>query len=104
MEVSALAQTLEQFVRGQIDCDTFQDRLEGVVYFRYADTKERSVELSGVVLPTILFGRAELQAQLQRFLRGDLNRRQVSDWAATLRLMDCFELEASDKEPDVAWV
>ena len=97
-----LEQTLEQFVRGQIDLDTLEDRLEGIVRFRFADTNERSVEFSAV-LPTVFFGRSELQAVLKRFLRGDLKRRQVSDWAATLRLLDCFDLEASDEQPDIAW-
>lgn len=103
MEVSVIARALKEFGFGQLGLAGLETRLEGVVQLRFADTNERSVELRGEALPTIVLGKAQVQVVLERFLRGELDRREVSDWAAAIRLLDCFEFESPDEASDAAW-
>lgn len=51
------------------------------------DTNQRAVEFHGL-LPTVYFTREHIDAQLQRFLAGKVSARELSDWAAILRLLD----------------
>lgn len=87
-----LKDDLDKFVEGHLTVADLQTALDGLVRFRYADRDERLVEGSVSALPTTRFSSADVERVLHRFLKGELSRREVSDWAATLRLLDAFEL------------
>ncbi len=102
MSDTAIA-VLADFVKGGATFEELQDALEDVVRFRYADTNERSVEILTSKLPKTSFRQEDVEALLQRFLEGKITARESSDWAATVRLLDCFELEAPHTHIDVVW-
>lgn len=94
---------LAEFARGEIDLEELEEALAGFVRFRYADTDERSVEFLKGPLPAVRFRKDDVERLLRRYLRGELTPREASDWAATLRLLDCFEHTASEPDTDAVW-
>lgn len=99
-----IATDLKSFVEGRLSLSDLETALEGRVRFRYADRDERLVEGSISSLPLTAFSAADVERALRRFLRDDLSRRDLSDWAATLRLLDIFEVTRSDAAiADTVW-
>lgn len=100
--ISDITASFKRFAAGEIDLCTLEDALDGRVRFHFFDTNERSIEILDPSLPSVVFSAADIEATLRRFLRGDLTRRQVSDWAAVLRMLDAYELAAGGR-PDTVW-
>ena len=95
---------LRSFVEGRLSITDLETALDGLVRFRYADRDERLVDGSISSLPITAFSAADVERTLRRFLQGDMSRRDVSDWAATLRLLDIFEVAPSDAAiADAVW-
>jgi hypothetical protein len=69
---------------------------------RFWDTDERSVEHTET-LPIVRFGRDDVDVQLRRFLSNGISARDLSDWAATLRLLGCFEVDEPDPGSSEVW-
>jgi hypothetical protein len=69
---------------------------------RFWDTNERSIE-HAETLPVVRFGRADVDAQLHRFLSRGISARDLSDWAATLRLLGSFEVDEPDPGSSHVW-
>lgn len=86
---------LERFVSGGISPDELKVCVEQRARFRFLDTSERSLQGIGA-LPRARFTRADVDRQLIRYLAERLSAEELSDWAATLRLSDCFEADESD--------
>jgi hypothetical protein len=99
----SVAAALARFSKGELDLEELERALAGIVRFRYADTDERSAELLSGPLPLVTFRKEDIERVLRRHLRGELTAREASDWAATLRLLDCFELDAPAAEADAVW-
>lgn len=102
MTAEALRQCLEQFVRGVRSHADLEECLKHRRRFRFWDTDQRSVDQGGD-LPTVRFSRDDVDAQLRRFLSRELTERQLSDWAATLRLAGCFEVSEDEPESSEVW-
>ncbi len=102
MEVNGLRSALESFAHGDIDLDQLEGALTAVVHFRFADTNERSVEIVRP-LPQVSFQTQDVRGVLERFSAGELTPREVSDWAATMRLLDCFHVAGDSDESDTTW-
>lgn len=94
---------LRRFLQGTLDFDGLEEALTGVARFRYADTNERQIDFTGTALPEVEFSREDVIRVLQRYLRKELRPRELSDWAATVRLMDAYVLTDSDPDPDAVW-
>lgn len=94
---------LRRFVQGTLDVGGLEDALQGAARFRFADTNERQIELPGPELPETIFSREDVVGALRRYLERELTARDLSDWAATIRMMDCFELARLDPDPDTVW-
>ncbi len=92
---------LSSFAKLDIGLEQLQRALEGVVRFRYADTNERDVEMLGD-LPSVEFHSNDVEAALRGYLNGKLSSRDISDWAATIRLLDAYDVSARD-DPDSVW-
>jgi hypothetical protein len=97
-----LVRCLEEFARGTRTRVELEECLSGTAELRFWDTNERSSVL-GAPLPRVLFGRADIDRQLQRFLAGALNARDLSDWAAGMRLLGCFTLTEDDPISSSTW-
>lgn len=93
---------LAAFCQGELDLEGLEEALAGMVRFRYADTNERSLDVVSP-LPLVTFRKEDVAKVLRRYLSGELAHREVSDWAATLRLLDCFELNGPEVESDAVW-
>lgn len=87
---------------GALSRDDLEDCLKSQTRFRFWDTNERSVEQSGR-LPTVAFSRDDVDRQLKLFLAQQITARELSDWAATLRLLDCFEVNEPDPVSSEVW-
>lgn len=96
------ADILSRFVRGGVTLSELETGLAGTAEFRYLDTNERSVDLLGP-LPNVWFGAADVTRVLEQFVRGERTARDVSDWAATLRMLDCFDVSPTEEDADVVW-
>lgn len=99
--INALGIALSRFATLEISFEDLQQALEGVVRFRYADTNERDVEIFGP-LPSVTFHKHNVEAVLQRYLKGEFTSRDVSDWAATIRLVDAYDVDSKD-DSDAVW-
>lgn len=97
-----ITEILSRFVRSGVTLSELETRLAGVADFRYLDTNERSVVLLAP-LPNIWFGAGDVTRVLEQFARGERTAREVSDWAATLRLLDCFDVTPTEDDADVVW-
>jgi hypothetical protein len=93
---------LEEFARGTRSLSSLEDCLQGKVRLKFWDTNERSVELPSS-LPTVQFTRGDVDAQLRRFLAKELSARELSDWAAGMRLLDCFIVNEDDSGSAEVW-
>lgn len=102
MSVEQMQVCLEQFLRGLLSPARLEECLGDRRRFKFWDTNERSVEYRGA-LPTVYFTRDDIDAQLRRFLGGELSARDLSDWAATLRLLGCFSVNESDPGSSEVW-
>lgn len=102
MTGEALRQCLEQFVRGARSQADLEECLRGRRHFRFWDTDQRSVDRYGD-LPTVHFSREHVDAQLRRFLSRELSARDLSDWAAALRLTGCFKVNEDDPGSSDVW-
>lgn len=102
MKSSPLSQHLLDFSRGLISRDALEDRLEGKVRFHFWDTNQRSSDLV-TKLPKVEFTKEDVDAQLRRFLSGELTARDLSDWGATIRLLGCFQLNLEDPASSAVW-
>ena len=102
MSVDVMRECLEQFVRGMKSPSELEECLKGRRRFRFWDTNERSIDHHGH-LPTVYFSRDDVDAQLRRFLSQKMSARDLSDWAATLRLMGCFSVNEPDPGSSDVW-
>jgi hypothetical protein len=93
---------LEEFARGIRSRSSLEECLRGKVRMRFWDTNERSAELLSS-LPTVQFTRGDVDAQLRRFLAKELGARELSDWAAGMRLLDCFDVNEDDPGSSEVW-
>lgn len=101
--MSSTANTcLTEFARGLRSRDALEECLKGKVRLRFWDTNERSADLL-TNLPTVAFTREDVDAQLTRFLRGELTARELSDWAAGMRLLGCFRLQEEEPASSLVW-
>jgi len=98
----SLKNCLEQYAAGVLSLDELENCLGSRARFRFWDSNERSVELS-MRLPKVVFSREDVDRQLQRFLNHQIDARELSDWAATLRLLDCFEVNEPDPGSSEIW-
>lgn len=94
--------SLEAFVRGELGLDQLKERLEGRAELRFWDTDQRDVALLHS-FPETWFSRADIDAQLKRFLAGTLGARELSDWAGGLRLLGCFTVNEADPGSSEVW-
>jgi hypothetical protein len=95
MEITKVRKHLLDFIEGRLPFTDLEAALDGLVRFRYADRDERSVDGSIASLPAVRFHRDDVERALSRFLRGEISRHEISNWAATLCLLDAFELDPS---------
>jgi hypothetical protein len=93
---------LVEFARGTRSRSSLEDCLHGRVRRKFRDTNQRSADLLSS-LPTVRFTRADVDAQLRRFLAKELSARELSDWAAGMRLLDCFEVDEDDPGSSEVW-
>jgi RHS repeat-associated protein len=93
---------LERFVSGGISRSELEDCIAPRARMRFWDTNERSIE-HAETLPVVRFGRADVDAHLHRFLSHGISARDLSDWAATLRLLGCFEVDEPDPGSSHVW-
>ena len=93
---------LEEFARGIRSQSSLEDCLEGRARLRFWDTNERSSELLSE-LPKVTFSRADIDAQLMRFLASEISARELSDWASAIRLLACFVLDEDDPTSSQTW-
>ncbi len=92
---------LTRFAQGSMSLPELEVALESQVRFRYLDTNERSVELYAD-LPAVAVSMGDLANALRRYLLGLISGRELSDWAATLRLLDCYDVEC-DEGSETLW-
>lgn len=97
-----LAHCLEEFAHGTRSRSALEDCLEGSARLKFWDTNERSTELLSR-LPKVAFTRADVDLQLRRFLARQLDARELSDWAAGMRLLGCFILDEDDPGSSEVW-
>ena len=102
MNGSEVEYCLKEFAKGLRPRASLEDCLLGSVRLRFWDTNERSSELLAR-LPKVRFTRDYVDAQLQRFLAGDIGARDLSDWAATIRLLGCYEVDEDDLGSSEVW-
>jgi hypothetical protein len=93
---------LEGFVAGDISLARLEDALLGTATLRFSDTNEREVQFHRS-LPNVRFGPEDIVRTLERYLAGTINGREASDWAAALRLLDCFDVRDDTADPDSIW-
>lgn len=93
---------LQQFIRGERSLESLEDCLDGVAKLRFWDTDQRDVQLSSR-LPEVLFRREDVDAQLQRFLAKGIDGRSLSDWAAAVRLLGCFDVGEEEPGSSEVW-
>ena len=97
-----LKQHLTRFARGGCSVSALEEFLAGGARLRFWDTDERSADLLRA-LPPVSFGRADLDAQLRRYLDGGLSSRELSDWAGTMRLLGCYRLDECEPTSSQVW-
>jgi hypothetical protein len=102
MRNANIVSCLERFVAGAISRQTLEDCIAPRARMRFWDTDERSVEHTET-LPIVRFGRDDVDVQLRRFLSNGISARDLSDWAATLRLLGCFEVDEPDPGSSEVW-
>lgn len=93
---------LVEFARGTRVLSSLEGCLHGKVRLKFWDTNQRSAELLSS-LPTVRFTRGDVDAQLRKFLAKELSARELSDWAAGMRLLDCFEVDEDDPGSSEVW-
>ena len=102
MDSVGIEDCLVEFVRGTRSRSSLEDCLHGKVRLKFWDTNQRSAELLSS-LPTVRFTRADVDAQLRKFLAKELSARELSDWAAGMRLLDCFDVNEDDSGSSEVW-
>jgi hypothetical protein len=93
---------LVEFARGTRSLSSLEECLHGKVRLSFWDTNERRAVLLSS-LPTVQFTREDVDAQLRRFLAKEVSARELSDWAAGMRLLDCFEVDEDDPGSSEVW-
>jgi hypothetical protein len=98
------SEALTSFARGKISPVELQNALrdyitvhsdgEGTFRVEYSPKRE---------LPHVTFSRADISAVLDRSIHGELGIEELSQWANLLTLLDAFDLEPGDEEPDDVW-
>lgn len=102
MSAEEIKASLAAFVRGALAADQLEERLKGRVALRFWDTDQRDVALVGA-LPKVWFTRADIDAQLRRFLARSLTARELSDWSGAVRLLGCFKVNEEDPGSSEVW-
>lgn len=102
MSAGHVASCLKEFARGTRSRTSLEECIAGQARLAFWDTDQRSSELIAL-LPKVFFTRVDIDAQLRRFLAGELSARDLSDWAAGMRLLGCFVLEEDDPGSSEAW-
>jgi hypothetical protein len=102
MTDSRIVVCLEKFARGNLSRSSLEDCLKDKARLHFWDTNQRKTELSKP-LPRTQFSRADIDAQLGRFLTGQLDARELSDWAGAMRLLGCFVLNEDDPGSSEVW-
>ena len=101
---STVAEGLTAFVQGSLRLEDLEAALKNRVDFRYFDRDERRVGIQGEPLPIVAVQPSDVERILKGYLAGKCTRRDVSDWAATIRLLDCFEVvAATERATDRIW-
>jgi hypothetical protein len=100
--VEVTERCLSEFARGLRTLASLESCLDGKVHVRFWDTDQRSAELLHG-LPKVNFTRADLDAQLRRFLARELSARDLSDWAGAMRLLGCFVVEDDEPMSSQVW-
>jgi hypothetical protein len=93
---------LRRFLEGAITRCELENILGNKTRFHFWDTNQRSVDHLGL-LPKVLFTREDVDRELKRFLAKQISALDLSDWAATLRLLNCFEFEERDPVSSEIW-
>lgn len=102
MNEQELVKCLKEFADGVRALSSLEECLGQKARLRFWDTNERDVNLS-TRLPPVLFSRAQVDAQLRRFLAGQISARDLSDWAAAIRLLGCFDVNEEDPGSSEVW-
>lgn len=102
MKEQNLLRCLNEFVDGARSISSLEECLGSNARLRFWDTNQRDVHLAGR-LPQVLFSREQVDAELRRFLAGELSARDLSDWAAAIRLLGCFDVNEEDPGSSEVW-
>ena len=102
MSAVQVSRCLSEFAKGMRTLDALESCLGRRVQLRFWDTNERDTGLL-TPLPSVLFNRADVDAQLRRYLEGGISGRELSDWAAAIRLLGCFDLEEDEAASSQIW-
>lgn len=97
------ALALKRFIEGELGLSDLEDALGEVARFSFRDTNERYVEYLISDPSTVRFTRMDVERMLLRFLDGRLSARELSDWAAIIKMLDWYELDSTDPVPNEVW-
>lgn len=93
---------LSQFLHGKRSLTSLESCLGGAARLRFWDTDQRDVSLASK-LPEVFFTREDVDAQLRRFLAQEVTARELSDWAAAIRLLGCYDVNEDDPGSSEVW-
>lgn len=93
---------LSEFAHGTRSRESLETCLSGIARLRFWDTNERGSEMLRR-LPKVTFTREDVDAQLRRYLAKGITARELSDWAAAMRLLGCFVLREEDPTSSEIW-
>lgn len=80
---------LVRFARGDLSTTELQKELGSAVELRYLSSSQREIRVRpGSSLPVVLLTRDDVRRAIQRYLAFQWTEETLSDWAATIRLLD----------------
>jgi hypothetical protein len=96
---------LARFVYGQIGLADLALELGQVIALDYEDSSHRAAKFNAEwTAPAVVFSRVDVCRTIDRFMGFQITEDELSDWAATIRLLDlCYVLDPQDHAPDVVW-
>lgn len=93
---------LAEFAAGSLSLPALEEALDGWVVMRFWDTNERQLDFQRE-LPPVVFSATDVRRKIEEYVGGAITARELSDWAAAMRLLDCFDLDERTSHPDDTW-
>jgi hypothetical protein len=95
---------LEQFAHLEISLKELQRCLGQMLEVNFAPEERRLTSHFLFTQPGVLIERKDIQAAMDRHVRGEMSTEQLADWATMLLLNDAYDWQGPEEEQIADWL